>query len=194
MSASTPAGLRLTFSRDLHGCPAREMADRPFDAFRDGRARGPRPQTIVDRSAARASRADHPRAGWTISDQELEIGLRSVAAPITGPDGRTVAAMNVFGATSRISPTSCVDEFLPALLETAAAGLAAELRRWRALTARAKARLCSAVRTRVRTRRQSPDRGGLTSLSCPRRHQALRLPPPSLHRHPGRSTRSTGPR
>ena len=59
--------------------------------------------------------------GWTLSDQELEVGLRSVAAPITGPDGQTVAAMNVFGATSRVSPDELRDEFLPALLETAGA-------------------------------------------------------------------------
>ena len=59
--------------------------------------------------------------GWTLSDQELEVGLRSVAAPITGSDGRTVAAMNVFGATSRVSQDELRDEFLPALVETAGA-------------------------------------------------------------------------
>jgi IclR family pca regulon transcriptional regulator len=57
--------------------------------------------------------------GWTLSDQELEVGLRSVAAPITGLDGRTVAAMNVFGSASRVSTDELKDRVLPVLLDTA---------------------------------------------------------------------------
>ena len=33
--------------------------------------------------------------GYAVVDQELEIGLRSVAVPVFGPDGTVVAAMNV---------------------------------------------------------------------------------------------------
>ncbi len=33
--------------------------------------------------------------GYAVVDQELEIGLRSVAVPVFGPDGNVVAAMNV---------------------------------------------------------------------------------------------------
>ncbi|NEM92282.1 IclR family transcriptional regulator domain-containing protein [Galbitalea soli] len=59
--------------------------------------------------------------GWAIVDQELERGLRSVAAPIHGADGRVVAAINVSTTTATASLERIRTEFLPAVLETAAA-------------------------------------------------------------------------
>ena len=51
-------------------------------------------------------------------DQELEIGLRSVAAPIRrGPD--TIAALNVSSAVSRVSLDDLRRRILPPLVETA---------------------------------------------------------------------------
>ena len=98
------------------------LPERSFDAYLAGAdLERLTPQTIVDRATLhRAVEATRER-GWALSDQELEVGLRSVAAPITGADGQTVAAMNVFGASSRVSPEELRDEFLPALLETAGA-------------------------------------------------------------------------
>lgn len=53
------------------------------------------PHSVVDPAALRAE-IDRARAqGWAYVDQELEIGLRSIAAPVRGPDGRAVAALNV---------------------------------------------------------------------------------------------------
>ena len=40
--------------------------------------------------------------GYAIGDQELEIGLRSIAVPLFSSDGRVVAAMNVGGHASRL--------------------------------------------------------------------------------------------
>ncbi len=42
--------------------------------------------------------------GWSIVDQELEIGLRSIAVPIHNKAGKVVAALNVACPSSRISP------------------------------------------------------------------------------------------
>ena len=93
-----------------------------FDAYlADAQFERLTPQTIVDRAELARAVEGTREQGWTLSDQELEVGLRSVAAPIIGPDGQTVAAMNVFGATSRVSHDELRDEFLPALLETASA-------------------------------------------------------------------------
>ena len=75
--------------------------------------------TIVDPVRLTRAVTSVRTKGWTLSDQELELGLRSVAAPITGGDGRTVAAMNVFGAAARVSRDDLRCRILPALLETA---------------------------------------------------------------------------
>lgn len=42
--------------------------------------------------------------GWSIVDQELEIGLRSIAVPIHNKASKVVAALNVACPSSRISP------------------------------------------------------------------------------------------
>jgi IclR family pca regulon transcriptional regulator len=56
--------------------------------------------------------------GWALIDEELELGLRSVAAPIRRRDGRTVAALNVSGSVARVSLTDLRERFLPELLAT----------------------------------------------------------------------------
>ncbi|MFD5868168.1 IclR family transcriptional regulator C-terminal domain-containing protein [Corynebacterium sp. NPDC060344] len=59
--------------------------------------------------------------GWALVDQELEPGLRSLAAPIRGTDGRTVAAINVSTQTAAHELDALLRDFLPAVLDTAAA-------------------------------------------------------------------------
>ena len=41
--------------------------------------------------------------GWALVDQELEEGLRSIAAPVRDASGRTIAAVNVSAHASRVS-------------------------------------------------------------------------------------------
>jgi IclR family transcriptional regulator, pca regulon regulatory protein len=57
--------------------------------------------------------------GYAIVDQELEEGLRAVAAPIRGAADVGTAAINVSAHASRISIDAMRDQVLPALLETA---------------------------------------------------------------------------
>jgi IclR family transcriptional regulator, pca regulon regulatory protein len=57
--------------------------------------------------------------GWALVDQELEEGLRSIAAPIHGADGRTIAAANVSAHASRVSADDIRQTLLPPLLEAA---------------------------------------------------------------------------
>lgn len=60
---------------------------------------------------------DEVRAtGYAIVDQELEINLRSVAAPVKDTTGRVVAAMNVGTPIQRVSPDDLETTILPALL------------------------------------------------------------------------------
>jgi len=57
--------------------------------------------------------------GWALVDQELEEGLRSLAAPIRDADGNVVAAVNVSTHAGRRSLESVVGDLLSPLLATA---------------------------------------------------------------------------
>ncbi|HEX4034935.1 MAG TPA: IclR family transcriptional regulator C-terminal domain-containing protein [Solirubrobacteraceae bacterium] len=59
--------------------------------------------------------------GHAIVDQELESGLRSVAAPIRDRDGRVAAAVNLAVSAERRTVEAIRAELLPPLLRTAAA-------------------------------------------------------------------------
>lgn len=55
------------------------------------------------------------RDRYAIVDQELEIGLRSIAVPVVDRDSRTVAAINVGTHSSRVSMAEMESRFLPLL-------------------------------------------------------------------------------
>jgi len=76
-------------------------------------------RTITDPERLRRTIHGVRDQGWALVDQELEIGLRSVAAPVTSPAGRTVASVNVSAAAQRVSSDEFRGRFLPLLLETA---------------------------------------------------------------------------
>lgn len=57
--------------------------------------------------------------GWAMIDQELELGVRSVAAPIRDATGRAVAAVNVSTHAGRTDLAEIEDVFVPRLLATA---------------------------------------------------------------------------
>lgn len=77
-------------------------------------------RTLTDVGELRAE-LDRIRAqGWALVDQELEEGLRSVAAPVRGREGTVVAAVNVSAHASRASREAVRKTLLPPLLATAA--------------------------------------------------------------------------
>ena len=57
--------------------------------------------------------------GWALLDQELEDGVRSIAAPIRDKHGRTIAAINIGTQTGRTKMSQLKDDYLPRLLQTA---------------------------------------------------------------------------
>ncbi len=75
--------------------------------------------TVTDVDELREVLAGVARQGYAIVDQELEEGLRSVAAPIRGATDVGTAAINVSAHASRVSMAALRGEILPALLETA---------------------------------------------------------------------------
>jgi len=75
--------------------------------------------TITDIDTWREELEKVREQGYALVDQELEEGVRSIAAPITARTG-VIAAVNVSCHASRVTVSRMRQEFLPRLLETAA--------------------------------------------------------------------------
>jgi IclR family pca regulon transcriptional regulator len=71
--------------------------------------------TIVDRAALKVELARVRAAGYALVDQELEIGLRSLAVPVRRPGGAVIAAMNVGLQAARADHETMMSDYLPAL-------------------------------------------------------------------------------
>ncbi|MDH4559117.1 IclR family transcriptional regulator [Pseudomonas sp. BN417] len=74
-------------------------------------------RTVHTQEGLRASIEEIRRQGWVIIDQELEMGLRSVAVPVRDSAGQVLAALNVGTHVGRVSRQELETRFLPALLE-----------------------------------------------------------------------------
>jgi IclR family pca regulon transcriptional regulator len=57
--------------------------------------------------------------GWALTDEQLALGIRSIAAPLRDGDGRVVAALNVNCHAAETTVTQLVDHHLPLLLQAA---------------------------------------------------------------------------
>jgi IclR family transcriptional regulator, pca regulon regulatory protein len=77
-------------------------------------------RTITSRDALTAELERVRAQGWALVDQELEEGLRSIAAPIRDRSGQVVAAVNISSHASRTTVESARRDLLPPLLATAA--------------------------------------------------------------------------
>ena len=74
-------------------------------------------RTLRTPEALRETIAQIRERGWVISDQELELGLRSLAVPLRDPAGQVHAALNVGTPVSRVTRGELEARFLPVLLE-----------------------------------------------------------------------------
>ena len=79
-------------------------------------------RTITSVSKLRKVLAQVREAGFAMLDQELEVGLRSIAVPVRDGRGAVVAAINVGTHSSRVSLEEMQTRFLP-LLSKCAIGL-----------------------------------------------------------------------
>jgi IclR family pca regulon transcriptional regulator len=57
--------------------------------------------------------------GYALVEEELEIGLRSIAVPVRGASGNVLAALNIGVHAARVSKRKMVEEFLPVMLDGA---------------------------------------------------------------------------
>lgn len=79
------------------------------------------PTTITDVSELREVISTVYEQGYSLVDQELEMGLRSIACPIYNAAGEVTAAVNVPAHAARYQPDHMVERLLPSLRDTAAA-------------------------------------------------------------------------
>lgn len=66
----------------------------------------------------RIIRREHER-GWSLLNEEIEEGLCALAVPIVDQSRRIIAAINVIGSASRLTPSTMVSRVLPRLKDAA---------------------------------------------------------------------------
>jgi len=76
--------------------------------------------TITDTEMFLEDIVETRKRGWALVDQELEIGVRSIACPIRDKQNKVLGALNISGHASRVSKEEMLDHFLPALEDTVA--------------------------------------------------------------------------
>lgn len=77
-------------------------------------------RTITSADKLRQSLRSVRRNGYALVDQELEVGLRSLAVPVYAPSGRVVATINLSGNAPRLSVLDMQTRFLTPLRNAAA--------------------------------------------------------------------------
>lgn len=79
------------------------------------------PKTITSRKQLAAEIAKIAEQGFAMVDEELEMGLRSIAVPIRERSGKIVAAINVSTQSARFSTAELERQALPHLRKAARA-------------------------------------------------------------------------
>lgn len=69
--------------------------------------------------------------GWALTDEQLALGIRSVAAPLRDGAGRVIAALNVTVHAAETPVRTLTEDYLPLLLQ-AAGDVSADFARWHA--------------------------------------------------------------
>lgn len=77
------------------------------------------PRTVTDVAVLKQRLAEVRANGYACVEEELELGLQSVAVPIMDRTGRVIGAMNVSGHASRYASDDMLETFLPPLRRAA---------------------------------------------------------------------------
>lgn len=85
------------------------LADRPDDPLADVELRPLTPRTVTDRDRLRDILTDVRARGYAVVDEELEVGLRSIAVPVRCGDG-VVAAVNISLHAGSQDPEAHLDD------------------------------------------------------------------------------------
>lgn len=75
------------------------------------------PTTITDREAMRAELEKVHEQGYAFDDEEMDLGVRCIAAPIRDYTRRIVGAISISGPTMRVSNARIESELVPLVLK-----------------------------------------------------------------------------
>lgn len=99
-----------------------EMPDDALDAYLARTELRPLSRrTHTDPDRIRAFVLETRETGHAVSCEELELGMLSIAVPVKGTKGHTLAAMSISALLARVSARQAEAELLPALRESATA-------------------------------------------------------------------------
>jgi len=87
------------------------------------------PFTVVQRRELREILDEARERGWAYSDQQLDLGMRSIAVPIHDETGNTIAAINTNAPVQSIDMQTLEREYLPPLRRAAAT--VSQILKWR---------------------------------------------------------------
>ncbi|WP_134496428.1 IclR family transcriptional regulator domain-containing protein [Microvirga pakistanensis] len=73
------------------------------------------PKTITDKERLRAVLEATRQQGYAIVNEELELGLRSIAVPLVQKDGQVTIALNISAQAARVPAAEMEERFLPSL-------------------------------------------------------------------------------
>ncbi len=77
------------------------------------------PKTVTDKALLHDIISRVRDEGFALTDEELELGLRSIAVPVRTRQNRVVAAMNIGVHAARVSAAEMIERLLPILQENA---------------------------------------------------------------------------
>ncbi|MGQ3073465.1 MAG: IclR family transcriptional regulator domain-containing protein [Ferrovibrionaceae bacterium] len=92
------------------------LDDAAVDRFLDDlQPAAPTPRSLTRRDDLRAAIVATRAAGYSLVDQEAELGFRSISVPVQRFDGAVVCAINVGVRAEQVATGRMMEEFLPVL-------------------------------------------------------------------------------
>ena len=117
MSVALNTGSRLpAYCTSLGRVMLAHLPPAGLDAyFAKARLKAMTDKTVTSQKRLREILLQVRQDGYAINDEELELGLRSIAVPVRGASGQVLAALNVGAQAGRVSAERMRAEFLPVL-------------------------------------------------------------------------------
>ena len=121
MSIALNTGSRLpayctSLGRVLLASQSDEALQQYFDTVK---LRAYTERTVISVARLREILSEVRVSGYSVVEEELEVGLRSIAVPVRGASGVVHASLNIGAQATRVSTRQMEEEFLPALLKGA---------------------------------------------------------------------------
>ena len=96
------------------------LSDTELDRFfREVRLKPLTGRTVADQTRLRVELTRIAEQGWALVDQEYELNMRAIAAPVRDHDGAVVASIGCMCHAERVSLEELTKVFLPRLLSAA---------------------------------------------------------------------------